>query len=78
LRSLNPDLDIKAALEQFSSGPGVADSSTLERNIELTPDSYEWHEGSLSPEEASPDGDDAIATDGMATLSTNDSGYLGM
>lgn len=78
LRSLNPDLDVKAALEQLNSEQVVADSPTLNENIELTPDSYEWHEGSLSPEEASPDGDNAFTTDGMATLSTNDSGYLGM
>lgn len=78
LRSLNPDLDVKVALEQLGSEQDVADSPTLDESIELTPDSYEWYEGSLSPDEASPDGDKAITTDGMATLSTNDSGYLGM
>ncbi|KAJ5784553.1 transcriptional regulatory protein C1F7.11c [Penicillium pulvis] len=77
LHSLNPDLDVKSALEQLGSEQDVADSPTLDGSIELASSNYEWHEGSLSPDGASPDGDKAITTDGMATLSTNDSGYLG-
>lgn len=78
LRSLNPELDIDAALDQLRSEQDVAHSPIEGENTELTPDSYEWYEGSLSPEHSMLDRDNAITTDGMATLSTNDSGYLGM
>ncbi|KAJ5928280.1 transcriptional regulatory protein C1F7.11c [Penicillium verhagenii] len=77
LRSLKPDFDIEAALEKLSPEEEVTRSPTLSDNIEIAHDSYEWHEGSLSPEDAFPDQDNAITRDGMATLSTNDSGYLG-
>lgn len=73
LQSLNPDLDIESALE---NGADASDShQQFDEANETTPDSYEWHEGSLSPEYKS--WNKAVGTDGMATLSTTDSGYLG-
>lgn len=77
VRSLNPGLDIDAALEELGEQQESAPSPSQDQHNDLTPDSYEWHEGSLSPELATPDQDNAITTDGMATLQTNDSGYLG-
>ncbi|KAJ5090887.1 transcriptional regulatory protein C1F7.11c [Penicillium argentinense] len=76
LRSLNPDLNIDSALESRAEAQ-IAQPQPLEEVNESTPDSYEWHEGSLSPEDKSSNWDDSMATDGMATLSTTDSGYLG-
>lgn len=75
LRSLNPDLDIESALGQSDVRQAENDDSshTPEESEEITPHSYEWHEGSLSPEYKS----SAPENDGMAMLSTHDSGYLG-
>ncbi|KAJ5287886.1 transcriptional regulatory protein C1F7.11c [Penicillium angulare] len=77
LRSLNPEVDIEAALEQLSPEQDDTESPIVDENSEPTPDSYEWHEGSLSPEDTVLDEKKAVTTDGMATLPTNDSGYLG-
>lgn len=77
LHSIDPGLNIEAALKRLESG---YTAPTIEHPVETddsTPDSYEWHEGSLSPECRSPNPGDALTTDGMATLSTTDSGYLG-
>ncbi|KAF4920926.1 Regulatory protein GAL4 [Colletotrichum viniferum] len=75
LRSLNPDLDIESALNQPENQRLENDdsSNTPEESDEVTPHSYEWHEGSLSPEYKSSTHDN----DGMAMLSSHDSGYLG-
>ncbi|GKT83695.1 C6 transcription factor [Colletotrichum tofieldiae] len=75
LRSLNPDLDIESALRDAGGQQAENDdvSHTPEESDEVTPHSYEWHEGSLSPECKS----SAHENDGMAMLSTHDSGYLG-
>ncbi|GKT48110.1 uncharacterized protein ColSpa_08291 [Colletotrichum spaethianum] len=74
LRSLNPDLDIESALRDADGQQAGDDddSHTPEESDEITPHSYEWHEGSLSPECKS----STYENDGMATLSTHDSGYL--
>ena len=76
LRSLNPEIDIETALEHLGAEDAPLSPSHAANN-DLTPDSYEWHEGSLSPELVTPDQSNAITTDGMATLQTDDSGYLG-
>lgn len=78
LRSLNPEVDIEAALTQLSSEQNDPRSPIVREHSEPTPDSYEWHEGSLSPEYTVLDEEKVLTTDGMATLPTNDSGYLGM
>lgn len=72
LQSLNPDLNIEAALAEHTNRSPMEDrvdsfdsSRQLDKSTDTTPDSYEWNEGSLSP------------TDGMATLSTTEAGYLG-
>ncbi|KAJ0162080.1 Regulatory protein GAL4 [Colletotrichum tanaceti] len=83
LRSLDPGLEIESALkdadrrqrpekEHVRSASHTPDES--DESDEVTPPySYEWHEGSLSPECKS----SAHENDGMAMLSTHDSGYLG-
>ncbi|KAK0375146.1 hypothetical protein CLIM01_07493 [Colletotrichum limetticola] len=83
IRSLNPELDINSALgetqnQQESVGNEDDDGSgslhsPLGDSDEVTPHSYEWHEGSLSPEFKS----SGHENDGMAMLPTHDSGYLG-
>lgn len=78
LSSLNPDLDIDSALDRLSSDRGDAHWQAPQETDESTPGSYEWHEGSLSPESKSTAQDDMLANDGMATLSTEDAGYLGV
>ncbi|KAK1984431.1 fungal-specific transcription factor domain-containing protein [Colletotrichum cereale] len=75
LRSLNPGLDVESALRD-ADGRQVGNddgSGTPEESDEVTPHSYEWYEGSLSPKGKST----AHENDGMAMLSTYDSGYLG-
>lgn len=74
LQSLNPDLDVESALEILADD---TDSCHINEVNETTPDSYEWHEGSLSPDCDLSRRVNTISTDGMATLSTTDSGYLG-
>ncbi|VUC36540.1 unnamed protein product [Clonostachys rosea] len=73
IKSLNPDLDIDSALGQQAPSPSsyqateaAWDASTLHE--------YEWHEDSLSPEA---EHHRLVGSDGMATISNNDSGYLG-
>ncbi|TQN65943.1 Regulatory protein GAL4 [Colletotrichum shisoi] len=81
LRSLDPDLDIESALKEADGQRAEKEdtgsaSHTPDESDEVTPHSYEWHEGSLSPECKS----SAHENDGMgrmAMLSTHDSGYLG-
>nr|XP_036579674.1 C6 transcription factor [Colletotrichum truncatum]KAF6787354.1 C6 transcription factor [Colletotrichum truncatum] len=76
LLSLNPDLDIESALKRstIDNKEGEHSSYATEESDETTPHSYEWHEGSLSPINQSNSTND---NDGMATLSSHDSGYLG-
>ncbi|CAH0046907.1 unnamed protein product [Clonostachys solani] len=73
IKSLNPDLDIDSAIGQQAHTPSSSqaieaawDASTLHE--------YEWHEDSLSPEA---EHHRLAGSDGMATISNNDSGYLG-
>ena len=77
LQSISPGLDIDTALQQFESEPSPTEGPAPAEINDSTPDSYEWHEGSLSPECRSPNWGTTMTTDGMATLSTTDSGYLG-
>ncbi|KAJ5376627.1 hypothetical protein N7509_013513 [Penicillium cosmopolitanum] len=72
LQSLNPDVNIEAALAERSNESALEErvdafdsSHQFDKDSEVTPDSYEWKEGSLSP------------TDGMATLSATEAGYFG-
>lgn len=78
LRSLNPEVDVEAALDHLSSEQDDIELPIVGENPEPTPDSYEWHEGSLPPEYTVLNEGNTITTDGMATLPTNDSGYLGI
>ncbi|CAM1509711.1 Fc.00g000460.m01.CDS01 [Cosmosporella sp. VM-42] len=76
LRSLHPDLDIDSALRRLGLEQD-ASKQGLQEIGESTPHHYEWHECSLSPGCKPSSQQGAMATDGMATLSTTDSGYLG-
>jgi hypothetical protein len=65
-------LNIEAALAEHTNESALEEhvdafdsGHQFDKSDEATPDSYEWNEGSLSP------------TDGMATLSTTEAGYLG-
>lgn len=83
IKSLNPELDINSAFEETQvqqdsvghedDGGGGSLHSPPGDSDEVTPHSYEWHEGSLSPEFKS----STHENDGMAMLPTHDSGYLG-
>ncbi|KAL2874812.1 hypothetical protein SGCOL_010068, partial [Colletotrichum sp. CLE4] len=83
VKSLNPEFDINSAIEETrvqqdlvgneDDGGGSSLHSPPGDSDEVTPHSYEWHEGSLSPEFKS----SAHENDGMAMLPTHDSGYLG-
>ena len=75
LQSLNPELEIESALQGHTE---VVESPAVEEADEPTPDTFEWHEGSLSPELKASSWNDTMSTDGMATLTTaTGSGYLG-
>ncbi|KAJ0313359.1 hypothetical protein COL516b_000295 [Colletotrichum fioriniae] len=82
IKSLNPELDVNSAFEETQvqqdsvghedDGGGGSLHSPPGDSDEVTPHSYEWHEGSLSPEFKS----STHENDGMAMLPTHDSGYL--
>lgn len=83
LGSLNPELDIEAALRDFAQSPlppnAPKSPSSPVRRVSAGSEDYEWHEASLSGAPNSSKDEDA-ERDGMATLPTNKqgAGYLGM
>jgi transcriptional regulatory protein GAL4 len=82
IRSIDPNLDIEAALKgqrpSSSSNGQLSGPRAESRSVSPTPaDDYEWHESVSQAEVRSPSGDGTFVWDGMASLSTRASGYLG-
>lgn len=82
LRSLNPDVDIESALKGLQGRTTRTDTRLRHQNHsdsekdpvdeQSSSCSYEWHEQAPHLESCSQ------ASDGMAMIATNESGYLGM
>ncbi|KAI1742431.1 fungal-specific transcription factor domain-containing protein [Xylaria scruposa] len=80
LTSLQPDLDIDAAIRRLSTCGGGANMPVQLESPPADTDkparkTYEWHEGPLSVD--TEQADNAPVNDGMANLLVEDSGYLG-
>lgn len=78
IRSINPTINIDLELQNRAPPPDATiDQSALD-DPGSSPQGPEWREGPLSPESSRLHDPQFVDTDGMANLTTNSSGYLGM
>lgn len=80
IRSINPAVNIDLELQNQNPTPppdATTDHGALD-DAGSSPQGPEWREGPLSPESSRLHDPQSADTDGMANLTTNSSGYLGM
>lgn len=78
IRSINPAINVDLELQNPTPPPDTTTAHNALDDSESSPQGPEWREGLLSPESSHLHDPQTADTDGMANLTTNSSGYLGM